>query len=106
MSTANEIDDSCSGQRVLVTGGRGFVGRRVVRAFLRAGAEVVVADQRPFGDEPGVTSVVGDLTDAGFRERAMTANGRLDGVVHLAAITSVLKSAEQPQATFTMNVEV
>jgi UDP-glucose 4-epimerase len=77
-----------------------------VRAFLRAGAEVIVADQHAFAEEPGITSVIGDLTNPEFRAHAMTGGAPVDGVVHLAAITSVLRSAEQPQATFTMNVEV
>jgi UDP-glucose 4-epimerase len=94
----------CSGQRVLVTGGCGFVGRAVVAAFRDLGAEVVVVDQRPWPHDDGVRSIVGDLTTEATRDEAMSAD--LTGVVHLAAITSVLKSAEQPQQTFVMNLEV
>lgn len=32
--------------RVLVTGGSGFIGRRLVKALLGTGAEVTVADLR------------------------------------------------------------
>jgi UDP-glucose 4-epimerase len=107
VSTAVSKTDgsSLSGQKVLVTGGCGFVGRAVVAAFRAAGAHVVVVDQRrwPHADE-GVTSIVGDLTTEATRDEAMTPD--LDGVIHLAAITSVLKSAEQPQQTFVMNLEV
>ena len=50
--------------RVLVTGGAGFIGRRVVRALMAEGHEVTVADLRAFPD-PDVRSVKGDLCDPG-----------------------------------------
>lgn len=92
-----------SGQRVLVTGGSGFVGRSVVAEFQRLGVDVVVADLDPFPGD-GVTLVQGDLRDPAVRDRAVTPD--LAGIVHLAAITSVLRSAEQPQETFDNNVEL
>lgn len=94
-----------SGQRVLVTGGCGFVGRSVVRAFLAAGARVTVLDRVEFPATEGVRSLVGELTDAATLDAAFEAD-QLDGVVHLAAITSVLRSAEAPQQTFDVNVAV
>lgn len=90
---------------VVVTGGSGFVGRAVVRAFRERGVPVVVADRVPFRTEdPGVRSVVGELSDPDVRDEAV-AEG-VAGVVHLAAITSVLRSAEQPAETFATNVVV
>jgi UDP-glucose 4-epimerase len=64
---------------------------------------VVVVDRQPFPDDT-VPTVVGDLTDPAVRDAAVTAD--LAGIVHLAAITSVLRSAEQPQETFDTNVAV
>lgn len=92
-----------AGQRVLVTGGSGFVGRSVVPEFRRLGVDVVVADRTPYPDD-GVEMVQGDLTDPAVRDRAVTPD--LAGIVHLAAITSVLRSAEQPQETYANNVEM
>ena len=40
-----------SPQRVLVTGGSGFIGRRVVHALLGGGADVTVADNRALPEE-------------------------------------------------------
>jgi UDP-glucose 4-epimerase len=97
------VDESLAGQRVLVTGGSGFVGRSVVALFRRHGADVVVVDRQPFPGDP-VEIVLGDLTDPSVREAAVTPD--LTGIVHLAAITSVLRSAEQPQETFDTNVVV
>ncbi|HEX5407268.1 MAG TPA: NAD(P)-dependent oxidoreductase [Pseudonocardiaceae bacterium] len=103
MRTVDEGRGDPTGQRVLVTGGSGFVGRSVVAEFQRRGVDVVVADRDPFPGA-GVAWVPGDLTDPAVRDRAVTAD--LDGIVHLAAITSVLRSAEQPQETFQNNVEM
>jgi UDP-glucose 4-epimerase len=89
--------------RVLVTGGAGFIGRRVVRALLAEGHEVTVADLRAFGD-PEVHSVTGDLCDPGVPERAVRPG--TDVIIHLAAVTSVLASVNDPVSTHRLNVDV
>jgi len=89
--------------RVLVTGGPGFIGRRVVRALLAEGHEVTVADLRAFGD-PEVHSVTGDLCDPGVPERAVRPG--TDVIIHLAAVTSVLASVNDPVSTHRLNVDV
>jgi UDP-glucose 4-epimerase len=87
--------------RVLVTGGSGFIGRRLVKALLGTGAEVTVADLRePAG--PGVRPVVGDLRDPSVAARAVSPG--TDAIFHLAAITSVLKSLDDPAGTYATNV--
>jgi len=88
--------------RVLVTGGAGFIGRRVVGALLAEGHEVTVADLRAFPD-PAVRSVVGDLCDPGGPERAVRPG--TDVIVHLAAVTSVLASVADPVSTYRLNVD-
>ncbi|WP_019814568.1 NAD-dependent epimerase/dehydratase family protein [Saccharomonospora saliphila] len=90
---------------VVVTGGCGFIGRAVVAAFRRRGARVTVVDREPIeiADE-GVVAVQGDLADPEVRERAVVPG--TDGIVHLAAITSVLKSVEMPARTYAQNVAI
>jgi UDP-glucose 4-epimerase len=88
--------------RVLVTGGAGFIGRRVVRALLAEGHEVTVADLRAFPD-PQVRSVIGDLCDPDAPGRAVRPG--TDAIIHLAAHTSVLASVQDPVSTYRLNVD-
>src|SRR4029078_3684475 len=88
--------------RVLVTGGAGFIGRRVVRALLAEGHEVTVADLRAFPDSAG-RFVVGDLCDPDIGGRAVRPG--TDVIIHLAAVTSVLASVQDPVSTHRLNVD-
>ena len=91
-----------TGERVLVTGGAGFIGRSVVAGLRSAGAEVRVVDRDPSPD-PDVPSVVGDLLDPDVQDRAVQDD--LTGVVHLAAQTSVLGSLADPALVHRVNVD-
>jgi UDP-glucose 4-epimerase len=86
------------GTKVLVTGGSGFIGSRLVSALIEAGAEVTVADLRP---HPQVRTVVGDLCDPQVQAEAVT---DVAVIIHLAAVTSVLKSVDDPADTYRVNV--
>jgi UDP-glucose 4-epimerase len=90
-----------AGRRILVTGGAGFIGRHVVADLLGAGAEVRVVDLQPHPDA-SVDLVQGDIAEPDVLDAAF--EGGFDGVVHLAAVTSVLRSMEQPELTFRTNV--
>lgn len=90
-----------SPSQVLVTGGAGFIGRRVVRALLDADHKVTVIDRQAFPDS-GVRSVVGDLCDPATIGQALSQP--TDLVIHLAAITRVLLSMEDPVGTYKLNV--
>lgn len=90
------------GQRILVTGGSGFIGRHVVAALASAGASVRVVDLNAHPD-PAVEVIQGDIVDPEVLERAFAPG--VDSVVHLAAVTSVLRSLEHPELTYRTNVE-
>jgi UDP-glucose 4-epimerase len=90
-----------AGRRILVTGGSGFIGRHVVAELSAAGAHVRVVDVHPHPD-PHVDLVQGDLADPAMIDAAL--EGGFDSVVHLAAVTSVLRSLEHPELTYRTNV--
>jgi UDP-glucose 4-epimerase len=96
-----------AGGGVVITGGAGFVGRAVVRAFIERGDPVTVIDQRPRPESlraDPVTYVQGDLADPDVREAGVPEG--TSGIIHLAAITSVLRSMDQPAETCAANVGV
>lgn len=102
MTDVSEAND-LAGQRLLVTGGAGFIGRTVVPALRAAGAEVTVVDRIPY-PASDVASVVGDLRDESVRDKAVAPG--TTGIVHLAAITSVLGSLRDPAGVHEVNVDV
>lgn len=66
---------------VLVTGASGYLGGAVAAALVAAGHDVRTLQRRSSG-VPGVTDVLGTVTDADARRRALEG---ADAVVHLAA---------------------
>lgn len=88
---------------VVVTGGAGFIGRAVVVALRARGCHVVVVDTaEPVDNDAGITHIQGELSDAAVRDAAVQEG--TDGIVHLAALTSVLRSVETPAHTYATNV--
>jgi UDP-glucose 4-epimerase len=94
-------DHDLTDRRVLVTGGSGFIGRHVVAELTAAGAAVRVVDLNPHPD-PTVDVVIGDIADPDVLARGF--DGGFDAIVHLAAVTSVLRSVQEPERTFRTNV--
>ena len=95
-------------ETVLVTGGAGFIGSHVVEALLHEGASVVVVDDMSTGS-PGNLSHI--IDDPGLRiietDASTVSPTPLEGVtmgVHLAALTEVASSIEDPTGTVEVNV--
>jgi UDP-glucose 4-epimerase len=91
----------------LLTGGAGYIGSHIVRAFTAAGTEVVVLDNLATGYRAyvpdDVAFVEGSVTDPSAVTRALDAHD-IDGVVHLAALKYAGESVHQPLRFYRENV--
>ncbi|HVZ23092.1 MAG TPA: SDR family oxidoreductase [Vicinamibacterales bacterium] len=78
--------------RILVTGGAGYVGAMLVPALLERGYQVKVVDLylygdvlAPVADNPNLEQIKGDIRDRKLLERVMPG---CDAVIHLACISN------------------
>ena len=91
--------------RVVVTGGAGFVGSRVVRTLIEQGIEVVVFDSLISGSRDqvpdGVELIIGDVRNPEALEKAFAGATH---ILHLAALISVPESVRDPLPTLDVNI--
>ena len=99
-----------SSEKVLVTGGAGFIGSHLCDALIEKGAEVVALDNLSAGKIENIQHLLaherfqfinGDITD---RE---TCDAAVDGctlITHQAAVGSVPRSIAEPLHTLTNNI--
>jgi dTDP-glucose 4,6-dehydratase len=100
-------------ERLLVTGGAGFIGSALVRRAVRSGCHVLNLDKLTYAgslstvaevaEEPTYEHVRGDIAD---RElvRALFARFRPTGVIHLAAESHVDRSIDGPAPFIETNI--
>jgi UDP-glucose 4-epimerase len=84
--------------KILVTGGAGYIGSHVVRQLGANGENVITLDNLSTGFEAAVTSgelVIGDTGDAALLDRIF-ADHDIDTVMHFAAHTIVPESVADP----------
>jgi UDP-glucose 4-epimerase len=84
--------------KILVTGGAGYIGSHVVRQLGAAGESVITLDNLSTGFEAAVTSgdfVNGDTGDAALLDKIFAAD-KIDTVMHFAAHTIVPESVSDP----------
>jgi UDP-glucose 4-epimerase len=92
--------------KILVTGGAGFVGANLVRMLLEKGYQVTVLDNLSVGNREyleglPINFIEGDILDADRVSRVVTGH---DGIVHLAAQTGVPGSLKDPRRDCEVNV--
>ncbi len=90
-------------EKVLITGGSGFLGSHTANALTRAGYEVRIFDraESPY-KLPEQEMIIGDITDRAALEKAM------DGcsyVYHLAGIADIAEAGSDPARTCEVNVQ-
>ena len=95
-------------QRILITGGAGFIGSHVTEVLLARKHEVVVLDDLSTGNrrnlpgsDPKLRFIEGSILDHAAVELAMEG---CHAVIHLAAVASVQASFANPSLTHGVNV--
>ena len=101
-------------ERILVTGGAGFIGSCVVRRLVAAGNRVTTLDLLTYAghleslgdaaDAPHHTLAQADIRD-GSALRKVFSEARPDAVIHLAAESHVDRSIDDPMNFVTTNVQ-
>lgn len=100
---------SLYGQRIVVTGGAGFIGSHLVDALVQAGARVTVYDNFTSGFEANLAKVEGDvevvrgdILDAEALNRVVSG---ADAIAHQAAQLEIIKCIETPVEDLRSNAE-
>jgi UDP-glucose 4-epimerase len=110
LSTINDQLAALKEQRILITGGAGFIGSHLVDALLKQGKQVSVIDNLSSGklsnleaaqQSPNFTLFKGDLLDTASTLKALK---NCELVFHLAANPEVRTGAAKPELHFQQNV--
>jgi UDP-glucose 4-epimerase len=94
-----------SRNRILVTGGAGYIGSHVVKQLGEAGHEVTVLDNLSTGRREAVLSgelVVGDLGDSALLDTVL-GQGQFDAVMHFAGAIVAPESVTDPLKYYANN---
>jgi nucleoside-diphosphate-sugar epimerase len=93
--------------KVVVTGGAGFIGSNLARALLERGDEVRVLDNFSTGNRANLEGLDVEIVEGELRsyERVHRAVRQADVVYHLGALGSVPRSVQDPLTSSAVNIE-
>lgn len=101
-------------EKILVTGGAGYIGSHTVLELLEAGKEVIVLDNLCNSSQESLSRVEkltgksipfiqGDIRDAGLLDKVFAENN-ITSVIHFAGLKAVGESVEKPALYYDNNV--
>ena len=102
-----------SAQRILVTGGAGFIGSSLCEKLVQQGHSVVALDSMFRGDETNLAAIIGDenfslyagdVRDVDDLDACVEAMGGLDIIYHLAAINGTKWFHEAAHSVIDVNI--
>ncbi|MDA8025138.1 MAG: NAD-dependent epimerase/dehydratase family protein [Actinomycetota bacterium] len=89
-------------KHILVTGGSGFIGSAIATHLIGRGYRITNLDM-VYKEIVGVDFIECDIRNRQILEELFPEN--VDGVIHMAAITSVLQSKKDPAGVFATNLD-
>ncbi|NUN65109.1 UDP-glucose 4-epimerase GalE [Pseudanabaena biceps] len=97
-----------SKQKILVTGGAGYIGSHAVKSLQKANYEVLILDNLVYGHQDiaktlGAELIVGDTNDRALLDQLFS-NYEISAVMHFAAYAYVGESVSQPDKYYSNNV--
>src|SRR5574344_1487803 len=101
--------------RILVTGGTGYIGSHTVVELIEAGYEVVIVDNLSNSNAAvlaGIQAITGvrpplevcDCSDSSAMKAVFKAHAPISGAIHFAAYKAVGESVEKPMAYYRNNL--
>lgn len=101
--------------KILITGGAGFIGSHTAVALHEAGFEPIIVDDFRNSDKKsliGIEKIIGrkplffegDCADEKFLSNVFSSVGKINGIIHFAALKSVSESISDPLAYYENNL--